>query len=174
MRRAMAIQLIINREWGLAKNENPNQGAFVIDELTELVEEAVLAGVRKDRRARRRAGRHGDRLPAQQDQEEHALRMLKHWRVPDHRRQHLPATRKATRCPSPLNWRARPRKKANQLKRLADFHATSPPGPVQLKRLQQAVIDNHNVFAVLMDAVRMCSLGQITGALFGSAGVPAA
>ena len=43
MRRAMAIQLIINREWGLAKNENPNQGAFIIDELTELVEEAVLA-----------------------------------------------------------------------------------------------------------------------------------
>ncbi len=42
MRRAMAIQLIINREWGLAKNENPNQGAFIIDELTELVEEAVL------------------------------------------------------------------------------------------------------------------------------------
>ena len=43
MRRAMAIQLIINREWGLAKNENPNQGAFIIDELTDLVEEAVLA-----------------------------------------------------------------------------------------------------------------------------------
>ena len=42
MRRAMAIQLIINREWGLAKNENPNQGAFIIDELTDLVEEAVL------------------------------------------------------------------------------------------------------------------------------------
>src|SRR3989454_4368323 len=42
VRRAMAIQLVINREWGLAKNENPNQGAFIIDELTELVEEAVL------------------------------------------------------------------------------------------------------------------------------------
>src|SRR3989454_12740067 len=42
VRRAMAIQLIINREWGLAKNENPNQGAFIIDELTELVEDAVL------------------------------------------------------------------------------------------------------------------------------------
>ncbi len=47
VRRAMAIQLIINREWGLAKNENPNQGAFIIDELTELVEEAVLAEFEK-------------------------------------------------------------------------------------------------------------------------------
>ena len=47
VRRAMAIQLIINREWGLAKNENPNQGAFIVDELTELVEEAVLAEFEK-------------------------------------------------------------------------------------------------------------------------------
>ena len=67
VRRAMAIQLIINREWGLAKNENPNQGAFIIDELTDLVEEAVLTGVRAICRARRRAGRHGDRLSARQD-----------------------------------------------------------------------------------------------------------
>ncbi len=67
VRRAMAIQLIINREWGLAKNENPSQGAFIIDELTELVEEAVLQRVRAHRRARRRARRDGDRLPARQD-----------------------------------------------------------------------------------------------------------
>jgi hypothetical protein len=63
----MAIQLIINREWGLAKNENPNQGAFVIDELTDLVEEAVLKEFEAISRARRRARRHGDRLPARQD-----------------------------------------------------------------------------------------------------------
>ena len=67
VRRAMAIQLIINREWGLAKNENPNQGAFIIDELTELVEEAVLKEFETHRRARRRARRDGDRLPARQD-----------------------------------------------------------------------------------------------------------
>ena len=67
VRRALAIQLIINREWGLAKNENPNQGSFIVEELTDLVEEAVLVGVRQDHRARRRPGRHGDRLPAQQD-----------------------------------------------------------------------------------------------------------
>jgi methylmalonyl-CoA mutase len=57
--------------------------------------------------------------------------------------------------------------KQSQLKRLADFHARhARQAPAMLKRLQQAVIDNRNVFAVLMDAVRVCSLGQITGALF--------
>ena len=98
VRRAMAIQLIINREWGLAKNENPNQGAFVIDEMTELVEEAVLAGVREDRRARRRPRRHGNRLPARQDPGRvDALRDAQALgRVPDRRRQHLPPS--AWRC----------------------------------------------------------------------------
>ena len=92
VRRAMAIQLIINREWGLAKNENPNQGAFVIDELTDLVEEAVLKEFEAHQRARRRAGGDGDRLPARQDpggvdalRREEARRL-----VPDRRRQHLP------------------------------------------------------------------------------------
>jgi len=57
--------------------------------------------------------------------------------------------------------------KQSQLKRLADFHARhAAEAPAQLKRLQQAVIDNQNVFEVLMDAVRCCSLGQITNALF--------
>ena len=67
VRRAMAIQLIINREWGLAKNENPNQGSFIIDELTDLVEEAVLKEFDAHRRPRRSSGRHGDRVPARQD-----------------------------------------------------------------------------------------------------------
>jgi methylmalonyl-CoA mutase len=67
VRRALAIQLIINREWGLAKNENPYQGSFIVDDLTDLVEEAVLMEYDKHHRPRRRAGRHGDRLPAQQD-----------------------------------------------------------------------------------------------------------
>jgi methylmalonyl-CoA mutase len=57
--------------------------------------------------------------------------------------------------------------KQSQLKRLQDFHARhANAAPAQLKRLQQAVIDNQNVFEVLMDAVRVCSLGQITHALF--------
>ena len=67
VRRAMAIQLIINREWGLAKNENPNQGAFIIDELTELVEEAVLAEFEQIAERGGVLGRDGDRLPARQD-----------------------------------------------------------------------------------------------------------
>ena len=67
VRRALAIQLIINREWGLSMNENPNQGSFVIEQLTDLVEEAVLPGARADLRAGRRARRHGDRLPARPD-----------------------------------------------------------------------------------------------------------
>ena len=61
VRRAMAIQLIINREWGIGKNENPNQGSFIIEELTDLVEEAVLKEFKRFR-ARRRAGCDGDRL----------------------------------------------------------------------------------------------------------------
>jgi hypothetical protein len=67
VRRAVAIQLIINREWGLARTRTPWQGSFIIDELTDLVEEAVLQGVRAHLRARRRARRDGDRLPARQD-----------------------------------------------------------------------------------------------------------
>ena len=65
VRMAMAIQLIINREWGLAKNENPNQGAFIIDELTDLVEEAVQR-IRSHQRTRRRA-RRDDGLSPRQD-----------------------------------------------------------------------------------------------------------
>ena len=63
VRRALAIQLIINKEWGLAMNENPSQGSFIIEELTDLVEQAVLRGIRAHLRARRRAWRDGDRLP---------------------------------------------------------------------------------------------------------------
>ena len=64
VRRALAIQLVINREWGLAANENPLQGSFIIEELTDLVEEAVLAELERHLRTWRRARRHGDRLSA--------------------------------------------------------------------------------------------------------------
>ena len=63
VRRALAIQLIINKEWGLAMNENPGQGSFIIEELTDLVEEAVLQEFERISGARRGPGRHGDRLP---------------------------------------------------------------------------------------------------------------
>ena len=66
VRRALAIQMIIDQEWGLAGNENPLQGSFILDQLTDLVEEAVLAEFDRSR-TRRRPRRHGDRLPARQD-----------------------------------------------------------------------------------------------------------
>ncbi len=92
VRRAMAIQLVINREWGLAKNENPSQGSFIIEELTDLVEEAVLKEFEAISRARRRARRHGARLPARQDPGGVALLRAQEARrlLPHHRREHVP------------------------------------------------------------------------------------
>jgi methylmalonyl-CoA mutase len=166
VRRAMAIQLIINREWGLAKNENPNQGAFIIEELTELVEEAVLR-VRAHRRARRRAGRDGDRLPAwPHPGRVDALRDAQaHRRAAHRRRQHLPQSawrRGAGQAGTGALDRGGKAEPAQAPGRLPPRHAQE--APAMLKRLQQAVIDNLNVFEVLMDAVRVCSLGQITRA----------
>ncbi len=117
---------IINREWGLAKNENPNQGAFIIDELTELVEEAVLA---EFERSSERGGVLGAMETGYQrgkiQEESHALRDAQaHGRVPDHRRQHLPQPARRGGARARSSWRARPRRKSNrQLARLADFHA---------------------------------------------------
>ncbi|QTN26183.1 methylmalonyl-CoA mutase family protein [Rhodoferax sp. AJA081-3] len=169
VRRAMAIQLIINREWGLAKNENPNQGSFIIEELTELVEEAVLSEFNAiaDRGGVLGAMETGYQRGKIQD-ESMTYEMLKHtgelpiigvntFRNP-HGDQVMDKLELA---------RSTDEEKQNQLKRLAAFHAAhAAESPAILKRLQQAVIDNKNVFEVLMDAVRVCSLGQITNALF--------
>ncbi|MEY2860439.1 MAG: hypothetical protein RL392_897 [Pseudomonadota bacterium] len=169
VRRAMAIQLIINREWGLAKNENPNQGAFIIEELTELVEEAVLKEFEAiaDRGGVLGAMETGYQRGKIQD-ESMTYEMLKHtgelpiigvntFRNP-HGDQVMDKLELA---------RSTDDEKQSQLKRLADFHARhAEAAPAMLKTLQQAVIENKNVFEVLMDAVRVCSLGQITNALF--------
>ncbi|MBU7571739.1 MAG: cobalamin-dependent protein [Hydrogenophaga sp.] len=169
VRRAMAIQLIINREWGLAKNENPNQGAFIIDELTELVEEAVLQEFEKiaERGGVLGAMETGYQRGKIQDESMH-YEMLKHTGeypivgVNTFRNPHGDPT------PETLELaRSTDDEKQNQLKRLADFHARhAHESPAMLQRLRQAVIENGNVFEVLMDAVRVCSLGQITSALF--------
>ncbi|MBB4844501.1 methylmalonyl-CoA mutase [Paucibacter oligotrophus] len=169
VRRAMAIQLIINREWGLAKNENPSQGAFIIEELTELVEEAVLAEFEKiaERGGVLGAMETGYQRSKIQEESMH-YEMLKHTGeypiigVNTFRNPH------GDTVPESIELaRSTDEEKQSQLSRLADFHsrnkATSGP---MLARLQQAVIDNKNVFEVLMDAVRVCSLGQITSALF--------
>ena len=95
VRRALAIQLIIQRELGMTKNENPLQGSYLIEELTDLVEEAVLARVRAHLGARRRARRDGDAVPARPHPGgEPALRVAQALgRAPDRRRQHVPLRR---------------------------------------------------------------------------------
>ncbi|MCX7256511.1 MAG: methylmalonyl-CoA mutase family protein [Polaromonas sp.] len=169
VRRAMAIQLIINREWGLAKNENPSQGAFIIEELTELVEEAVLAEFQNiaDRGGVLGAMETGYQRGRIQDESMH-YEMLKHTGelpiigVNTFRNPHGDAVHDKLELA-----RSTDEEKQSQLQRLADFHTRhADAAPAQLKRLQQAVIENKNVFEVLMDAVRVCSLGQITNALF--------
>ena len=169
VRRAMAIQFVINREWGLAKNENPNQGAFIIDELTELVEEAVLA---EFERIAERGGVLGAMETGYQrgkiQEESLHYEMLKH--TGEYPIVGVNTFRNPAGDPVPESIelaRSTEEEKQSQLQRLADFHARhAAEAPAMLARLQRAVIDNGNVFAVLMDAVRCCSLGQITNALF--------
>jgi methylmalonyl-CoA mutase len=169
VRRAMAIQMIINREWGLARNENPNQGAFVIDELTELVEEAVLQEFEKlaERGGVLGAMETGYQRGKIQEESMH-YEMLKH--TGEHpivgvnmfRNPHGDGTQQTIELA-----RSTDDEKQGQLQRLQAFHALhKAEAPAMLQRLQQAVMANQNVFAVLMDAVRCCSLGQITNALF--------
>ena len=169
VRRAMAIQLIINREWGLAKNENPSQGAFIIEELTELLEEAVLAEFQNiaDRGGVLGAMETGYQRGRIQDESMH-YEMLKHTGelpiigVNTFRNPHGDAVHDKLELA-----RSTDEEKQSQLNRLEEFHTRhANEAPTQLKRLQQAVIENQNVFDVLMDAVRVCSLGQITNALF--------
>ncbi|HYJ97254.1 MAG TPA: methylmalonyl-CoA mutase family protein, partial [Burkholderiaceae bacterium] len=169
VRRAMAIQLIINREWGLAKNENPNQGAFIIDELTELVEEAVL---QEFERITERGGVLGAMETGYQrskiQEESLHYEMLKH--TGEYGIVGVNTFRNPHGDPVPEHIelaRSTEDEKQSQLKRLHTFHARhAGAAPAMLKRLQQVVIDDRNVFEVLMDAVRCCSLGQITAALF--------
>jgi isobutyryl-CoA mutase len=169
VRRAMAIQLIINREWGLAKNENPNQGAFIVDELTELVEEAVLAEFEKisERGGVLGAMETGYQRGKIQEESMH-YEMLKH--SGEYPIIGVNTFRNPHGDPVPAQielQRSTEAEKLGQLTRLADFqdrHAGE--APALLQRLKNAVIGSDNVFEVLMDAVRVCSLGQITEALF--------
>ena len=169
VRRAMAIQLIINREWGLAKNENPNQGSFILEALTDLVEEAVL---KEFEAISARGGVLGAMETGYQRGKIQEESMVYEHRKHDgsypiigvntFRNPHGDAV------PARLELiRSTEEEKQSQLKRLREFHARhATEAPAMLARLRQAVIDDDNVFAVLMDAVRVCSLGQITHALF--------
>ena len=169
VRRAMAIQLVINKEWGLGKNENPNQGSFIVDELTDLVEEAVL----KEFEA---IAERGGVLGAMETGYQRG-KIQEESMVYEHRKHdgsypiigvNTFLNPRAATIPQKLELiRSTEEEKQSQLRRLADFHERNKAesGPM-LKRLQHAVIRDENAFAVLMDAVRFCSLGQITSALF--------
>jgi isobutyryl-CoA mutase len=169
VRRALAIQLIINREWGLAKNENPNQGAYIIDELTDLVEEAVL---QEFERIAERGGVLGAMETGYQRGKIQEESMLYEHKKHDGS---LPIigvntfrNPKGAEAPATIELaRSTDDEKQSQLMRLEAFHQrNAAEAPALLAALQQAAIDNENVFARLMDAVRVCSLGQITTALF--------
>ena len=169
MRRAMAIQMIINKEWGLGKNENPNQGSFAIEELTDLVEEAVL---KEFEAISSRGGVLGAMETGYQrgkiQEESLHYEYKKHdgsypiVGVNTFRNPHGEAV------PQKLELiRSTDEEKRSQLKRLREFQRKhAKDSPAMLERLRQAVIRDENVFAVLMEAVRVCSLGQITHALF--------
>ena len=173
VRRAMAIQMIINREWGLGKNENPNQGSFIIDELTALVEEAVL---KEFEALSERGGVLGAMETGYQrgkiQEESLYYEHRKHdgsypiVGVNTFRNPHGDAV------PQKLELaRSTEEEKASQLTRLADFHARhAAEAPAALERLQQTVMNGGNVFEELMATVRVCSLGQITRALFDVGG----
>jgi methylmalonyl-CoA mutase len=173
VRRAMAIQLILNREWGLAKNENPNQGAFIIEELTDLVEEAVL---KEFEAISARGGVLGAMETGYQRGKIQEESMLYEHRKHDgsypivgvntFRNPH------ANPVPQRLELiRSSDEEKQSQLKRLRAFHEKNAShSKAMLERLRQAVVKDENVFEVLMDAVRVCSLGQITHALFDVGG----
>jgi len=169
VRRAMAIQLIINREWGLAKNENPSQGAFIIEELTQLVEEAVLSEfvAIAERGGVLGAMETGYQRGKIQDESMH-YEMLKHTGELPIIGVNTFKSPHANETPQKIELaRSTDEEKQSQLQRLNDFHTQhSVQAKAQIARLQQAVLDNANVFEVLMDAVRHCSLGQITSALF--------
>lgn len=168
VRRALAIQLIINREWGLAKNENPLQGSFVIDELTELVEEAVLL---EFERISERGGVLGAMETGYQrskiQEESLHYEMLKHTgELPIVGVNTFRGTSESVHEHIELA-RSTEDEKQSQLKRLSDFHVRhSLAAPQALAALRDAVLQNKNVFDILMEAVKVCSLGQITQALF--------
>ncbi|MET7310720.1 fused isobutyryl-CoA mutase/GTPase IcmF [Streptomyces sp. NPDC005571] len=171
VRRALAIQLIINREWGLAMNENPLQGSYVIDEITDLLEEAVLT---EFERISERGGVLGAMETGYQRGRIQDESMLYEERKHDGT---LPIIGVNTfRNPHSQDGqgaqvvelaRATEEEKQSQLARVHDFQVRhQDAAPVALTDLKRAATSGENVFAVLMDAVRVCSLQQITEAFF--------
>ncbi len=169
VRRALAIQQIINKEWGLAKNENPNQGAFIIEELTDLVEEAVLQEFERisERGGVLGAMETGYQRGKIQDESMH-YEMKKHdGSYPIVGVNTFLNPNGPEEIPTPELARSTEEEKASQISRLKKFQTRdSDKNAEMLQRLKDAATNDENVFAVLVDAVRYCSLGQITDALF--------
>jgi methylmalonyl-CoA mutase len=175
VRRALAIQLIINREWGLTKNENMNQGSFIFEELTRLVEEAVLM---EFDRITERGGVLGAMETGYQrskiQEESIYYETLKHtgempiigvntFRDPHADGEQLSEAVELSR--------ATEAEKQSQLKRLAEFKKRHEhEAPAALERLQKVALSGENIFAELMNTARVCSLGQITQALYDVGG----
>lgn len=169
VRRAMAIQLIINRELGLAKNENPLQGAFIIEELTDLVEEAVLT---EFDRITERGGVLGAMETMYQrgkiQEESLYYETLKHnGEFPIIGvNTFLSSKGSPTVLPKEV-IRATETEKQYQIGMLNELHkGNANVVAEQLANLQEAAIKNQNIFEVLMEATKYCSLGQITDSLF--------
>lgn len=168
VRRAIAIQLIINKEWGLSVNENSNQGSFIIEELTDLVEEAVL---QEFERISERGGVLGAMETGYQRGKIQDESMYYEHRKHDGS---LPLVGVNTFLnPEPESEfkvelaRSTEQEKQSQIKRLAEFKKKHETESAEaLNKLRAAAINNENVFEELMNAVRCCSLGQITDTFF--------
>ncbi|MFM1874644.1 MAG: hypothetical protein RL266_381, partial [Bacteroidota bacterium] len=169
VRRAMAIQLIINRELGLAKNENPIQGAFIIEELTDLVEEAVLL---EFDRLTERGGVLGamETMYQRSKIQEESL----YYETLKHTGEYpiigvntfLSSKGSPTILPKEV-IRATTEEKEYQIEMLGNLHqAKAQKAETSLEQLQHAAIQNANMFEEMMEAAKHCSLGQITNALF--------
>ncbi|MCB9178707.1 MAG: methylmalonyl-CoA mutase family protein [Flavobacteriales bacterium] len=169
VRRAMAIQLIINRELGLAKNENPLQGSFIIEELTDLVEEAVLA---EFDRITERGGVLGamETMYQRGKIQEESL----YYETLKHTGEYpiigvntfLSSKGSPTILPKEV-IRATEEEKEAQIATVENLKtAYAEEGARALRQLQEAAIRNENMFTVLMEATKYCSLGQLTEAMF--------
>ena len=173
VRRALAIQLIINRELGLARNENPLQGAYVIEELTDLVEEAVL---REFERLAERGGVLGAMETLYQrgriQDESLEYETLKHsGKLPIVGVNTFENPQPVQAPPPAALMRSSEDEKERQLAALKAFHDRHrEEAPPALRRLQEVALSGGNVFAELMETVKVASLGQITEALFAVGG----
>lgn len=173
VRRAMAIQLIINRELGLAKNENPLQGSFIIEELTDLVEEAVLSEFDRITERGGVLGAMETMYQRSQIQEESLYyESLKHsGKYPIIGvNTFLNAKGSPTILPAEV-IRATREEKEHQIETLKELQEMQrKTAPAHLRNIQLASIENRNIFTVLMESCKFCSLGQITRALFDVGG----